>query len=259
MSATATMMRLWCNIGLVFTLHAQDPLEHAREVNLRFVSALPNFVADEHSERYKSSVRGSRQWQLVDTIDSEISIKGGSGFSREHTTVNGKPWTRPNLPDGAGWSVAFGQEIRPLFDTKCRTVVRFEQKSELRGLRVLVYHFESPENGCFVRHSVHNGMFSSTKTFNPPLTGRFAVEEAGGSFVQFGATATGFPKGFGSDTFEQSISWDYVKIGDESRLLPTRMEMVLGLSAKVLWRVVVDYKNHRHFEASTNLRFEPEK
>jgi hypothetical protein len=113
-------------------------------VNLSFASALPNFVADEHAERYKSAVRGSREWQLVDMIDWEISIKGKGGFSREHITVNGKPWTKSSFPHGVGWSVAFGQEIRPLFDPKCPTTVTFEQPSELRGLKVLVYHFDSP-------------------------------------------------------------------------------------------------------------------
>jgi hypothetical protein len=222
-------------------------------VNLRIASTLPAFVADEHAQRYKSSARNLRQWQLVDTIDSEISVKGSDVFSREHMTVNGKPWTRASFPNPVGWSVAFGEEIKPLFDRKCPTVVTFEQKSKLRGMAVLVYHFDSPVNGCFGTH-VNSGLF--TKRFNPPRTGRFAVEESSGALVQFGTTATGYPKGFGADTFEQSIEWDYVTTGDGLRLLPIRMEMIIGLSTKELWRVVVEYRNHRHFGADTSVSFE---
>jgi hypothetical protein len=46
-----------------------------------------------------------------------------------------------------------------------------------------------------------------------------------------------------------------VKIGDSTFLLPVGAEIV-ALNASGAWsRVTVEYKNHRHFEASTNVTF----
>src|SRR5580704_17249236 len=87
----------------LFCLHAQDAseqqakLEHIRAVNLARAASLPSFVAYEIAVRYKSKHVDPPEWQLVDTIQSEIAIRG-DGFVRQHTTVNGKPWNKPNLP-----------------------------------------------------------------------------------------------------------------------------------------------------------------
>src|ERR1051326_1830780 len=113
-------------VSLLFTLllTAQDPaLEHARKVNLARAAALPNFVADETATRYKSRHIDPPKWELVDKIESEISVKG-PGFTRTNIRVNGKPWNKPDLPSGVRWSVAFGNELKPLFEEKCQ--VRIE-------------------------------------------------------------------------------------------------------------------------------------
>jgi hypothetical protein len=241
-------------VGLV-ALRAEDTLERAREVNLRFSASLPNFVADEHAERFKSSAQASRRWQLLDTIDSEISVKGKGGFSRDHTTVDGKSWSKPSLPPPLRWSVLFGRELKPLFDPQCHTTIEREGPSELRGIEVVNYRFDSPQDGCFGSLGIRSGLLSTSKKINPRMTGTFSIEEAGGRLVQFDGRAIDLPKGLESETFERSVSWGYVKTGSELNLLPVGMEIVAG-SAKTLFRVVVTYKNHRHFEAATALKFE---
>ena len=89
-------------LAVSFCLHAQDAseqplkLEHIRAVNLERAAALPSYVADEIAVRYRSKHVDPPQWQLVDTIESEIAVRG-NGFVRQRTTVNGKPWNKPNL------------------------------------------------------------------------------------------------------------------------------------------------------------------
>src|SRR5580704_16289574 len=108
-------------LAVSFCLHAQDAseqplkLEHIRAVNLERAAALPSYVADEIAVRYRSKHVDPPQWQHVDTIESEIATRG-DGFVRQHTTVNGKPWNKPSLPDGLTWSVRFGEAIKQLFD-----------------------------------------------------------------------------------------------------------------------------------------------
>jgi hypothetical protein len=50
-------------------------------------------------------------------------------------------------------------------------------------------------------------------------------------------------------------SWDYVKIGDATYLLPVSFEFVGRRSDGEATRVSVEYKNHRHFEAAASVTF----
>jgi hypothetical protein len=46
-----------------------------------------------------------------------------------------------------------------------------------------------------------------------------------------------------------------VKIGETSHLLPVRANFLVVYSSGTRYRVEVEYKNHRHFEASSNVTF----
>ena len=95
----------------LFYLHAQDvseqqaKLEHIRAVNLARAAALPSFVADEMAVRYKSKHVDPPQWQLVDTIESEIAVQGVD-FTRRNTRIDGKSWNQPGFPGSASASIS---------------------------------------------------------------------------------------------------------------------------------------------------------
>jgi hypothetical protein len=195
------------------------------------------------------------EWKVTDHIDSEISIKGKNGFTREHVFVDGKPWNKPGF-NGANWSVLFGVELKPLFETKCNTKVEFESRQTRVARPILVYRFQAAENGCFGTYSIGGGLLRGTKRFNPARSGRFYIEEAGGAFLGYEEESSGFPKGFGADTLTMSVTWDYVKTGESIQLLPVAADLSGGLSAKELWRIALTYTNHRQFGASTSVSFD---
>jgi hypothetical protein len=168
--------------------------------------------------------------------------------------VNGQPWKKKGF-EGFNWSVQFGGELKPLFDPKCPTRIDFEGREEVHGTPVLAYRFSSPPNGCFGYFSVKNGFLSALRRYNPAQTGRFLVDEREGSVIQVEQEAHEFPKGFGADAWKQTITWDYVKTGDGTYLLPVAVDMVGGFTQADLWHITVEYKNHRHFQAATNVTF----
>jgi hypothetical protein len=190
----------------------------------------------------------------VDEIESEIVVQG-AGFTRQHTLLNGKPWTKSSFPNFT-WSVSFGTELEPLFGKKCQTRIEFEGPVETLGKQLLAYRFFSLPNGCFGSFTIKTGSFVKTKRYSPPWTGRFLIDDPGGDVIQFEDEATEFPKGFGADSLKTTTSWDFVKIGDASHLLPVASEIFGGFTRADLWHVVVEYKNHRHFEAATSVTFQ---
>lgn len=224
-------------------------LAHARRVNLEYAANMPNFVADETAKRYRSSPRSS-SWRDFDTVESEITFKGNHA-ARQRIRRNGKPWEQPfeALP-GFKWYEGFGTEISPLFDPKCPTTLEYEGRSKVRERQLLNYGFSTPVDGCFPF------FFFGYQRFNPARTGRVSIDDPAGHIIQLDEEATGFPAEIEFAEREEHISWDYVKIGEDPHLLPVRANFLVRYYDGTRYRIEVEYKNHRHFEASTNVTFQ---
>jgi hypothetical protein len=227
---------------------ARARLEHAREVNLEYSSNLPNFMADETAKRYRTDGTSS-EWRYFDTIETEIAIQGNRAV-RERIRRNGKAWDQPfqALP-GFKWYGGFGTEIRPVFDPQCPTAVEYAGQSVERGQQLFEFRFSSPPDGCFAffydEHSRHN----------PARSGHVFIAD-GGNVIRLDETASGFPTDFELAQRVERVSWDSVKIGDASHLLPVAASFLVTYSSGARWRVDVEFRNHRHFEAKTNLKFQ---
>lgn len=231
-----------------------DPeLERIRQLNLEHAKNMPSFVASEMAKRYASSRSADPPvWGLKDIVESDIAFKDGEP-TREHIRINGKPWNKPQFP-GMTWSAFFGTEIKMVFDPKCPTELAFSGREEANGKPLLAYAFTSPPDGCFGWWSWGRG-FLGRQSYNAGRTGRVLVENPGGSLIQYEEKTTGYPKEFPGRLYQQKIVWDYVKIGDVSHLLPVSQEFEMDLKSGDSWRVSVEYKNHRRFEAATSITF----
>src|SRR5262249_33248586 len=154
-------------VALTLVLRAQDArLEHAQKVNLDRAAHLPNFEADEIMVRYQSPRVDPPRWKKVDTIESGIAFRNGN-FTREHTVVNGKPWRKPQLPDGAHPRIGFGFEIKPVFDPQCHADIQYDRAEAVQGRPASTYRFRTPAGGCFGDIGLKNGSFSALKLANP--------------------------------------------------------------------------------------------
>ena len=223
-------------------------LEHARRVNLDYAANMPNFVADEKAKRYRRAP-GSTTWRDFDTVESEITFRGNHA-ARMGIRRNGKPWSEPfeALP-GFKWYEGFGTEISPLFDAKCPTAIEYGGRSKIDGRPAFDYQFSAPVDSCFPF------FFFDYQRFNPARSGHFSIDEAAGNILQLDETASEFPAEIQFAEREEHIAWNYVKIGDEAHLLPVRARFQVRYYDGTHYRIEVEYKNHRHFEASTNVTF----
>jgi hypothetical protein len=221
-------------------------LAQARRVNLEYAANMPNFVADEIAKRYRMSPR-SQSWSDFDTIESEITFRGNRA-DRQQIHRNGKLWDQPfvALP-GYKWYEGFGPEITPVFDPKCPTTLTYQGRSESRGRSLNDYKFSSPVDGCFPY------FFFGYQRYNPARTGHVFIDDPTGNVIQLEEEESEFPAEMEFSGREVHISWDYVKIGEESHLLPVRASFLVRYYDGTRYRVEVEYRNHRHFEASTNI------
>jgi hypothetical protein len=226
----------------------EPKLEHARRVNLTYVAHMPSFVADETARRSTSKSQ-SAKWQPLDTIQTEITFAGTRAVRRQ-IRRNGKPWDQPfdALP-GFKWYGGFGTEIKPVFDPACPTTIQYLGHARVREKDLLKFGFHSPADGCFAF------LYADNRQFNPPRNGHVFIDDASGNILQLDEEATGFPADFDLARRDEEVSWDYVKIGSASHLLPVAANFVILYSSGARTRIEVEYKNHRHFEASSEITF----
>jgi hypothetical protein len=223
-------------------------LADARRVNLEYAANMPNFVADEKAKRYRIGP-GSTSWRDYDTVESEITFRGNHA-ARQGIRRDGKPWNQPfeALP-GFKWYEGFGTEITPLFDAKCPTTIEYLGRSKANARSVIEYQFRTLVDGCFPF------FFFQYQRYNPARTGHFSVDDPDGNIVQLDEEASGFPVEIQFAGREEHIAWDRVRIGEESHWLPVRAKFLVRYYDGTQYRIEVEYKNHRHFETSTNVTF----
>ena len=219
---------------------AGEEFAHARRVNLAYASHLPNFIADETQKRYRST-GNSTQWSTLDTVESEVTFQGDRTI-RRRIRRNGKPWDQPfeALP-GFKWYGGFGSEIRPVFDPKCPVTIEPAGRAQ--------YRYTTPADGCF------SYFYQQYQRFNPPRAGRVRIDPATGNVVELEEDASGFPEEFELAGREEHITWDAVKIGDVSYWVPVRATCIAAYDSGAKFRIEAEFKNHRHFESSTNVTF----
>jgi len=222
-------------------------LENARKVNLALVAKMPDFVAEEDATRYTGDA-GSARWDRMDTIQTEITVKGTHPV-RQRIVRDGKPWNGPfeRLP-GFKW-YDFGTEIKPVFDPKCPTKLKYDGPAQVNGKPTGEYEFSSPADGCFT------SFYFEYQRYNPARTGHVFIDDPGGRVVQMDEQAIDFPAQFELAQRKEELSFDEVKIGDTSALLPVRANFVVLYYSGKRWRVDVGYKNYRRFEAPANIKF----
>jgi hypothetical protein len=203
-------------------------------------------------ERICSSVQRKRQRRRhgFDTIESEITFRGNRAV-RQQIRRNGKLWEQSfqALP-GYRWYEGFGTEITPLFDPKCPTTLKYEGRSESGGRSLLDYKFSSPVDGCFPKFTF------GYQRYNPARTGHVLIGDPAGNIVQMEEEASRFPAEMEFSGRDVHIFWDYVKVGEESHLLPVRASFLVRYYDGTRYRIEVEYKNHRHFEAASHIIYQ---
>jgi len=223
-------------------------LERARGVNLAYARSLPNFIVDETVTRQVRRA-GNSEWRLADNFVSEVRIQA-SQETRQNIVKDGKPWTQPfaAIP-GFRWFLGFGAELNPLFSPGCLVTFESQGPEPTPGRQAWGYQYEAPADGCFGWYD------SGYQRYFPAFSGRIIVDGATGRLVRFEQKALGFPQAFPDRQAEKIVVWDDIEIGGSSYLLPVSATYLTEFSDGDAWWVKVQYRNHRHFEASSNITF----
>jgi hypothetical protein len=229
--------------SVIGTEEQRQALERARAVNLKYIANLPNFIADE-TATVATTDSDPPQWNPSTVIRTEVTFKGATE-SRDHVTQDGKPVAGGYVALGFRWIGSFGSGLKALFDPECPVTFQFQE----RVGHLLVYQFSSPPDNCFKSST------SGSRRFYAARTGKVSIDESNGNVMHFEESCTGFPAGFGQTQNTREVVRDYVKIGDDSHLLPVAAKSIIGANGGRLNCISSTFGNHRHFEAASNISY----
>jgi hypothetical protein len=228
-----------------------DPegLERVRTVNLAHIRNMPSFVANELAARSLRR-KGESQWKQIDTVESEVAVRGDN-LVRGRIRVNGKPYkTGSNRPPGPYMSGGFVEELKALLDPNCRNTFDLAGREESGGHRVVVYRFNVPVDGCFALYTW------GFEQYSPALSGRILTDETTGEVLQMQYRDSGMPRELGGD-IRVAYEWEFITIGGASYFLPATEDFAFVAPNGDSWHIFVQFKDHRHFESSTVVTFQP--
>lgn len=224
-------------------------VEESRALTQKYLAALPNFNADETSKMYGSPDTNPPKWQLQETLLSEVSFRG---FRESHRNVvrNGERWNDlfEHLPPAPRAGPQHGL-LRNVMDANCAKL-EFARRAVEAGVAVLIYRISAQAESCF---GGSWGRMGQGERYFPGQSGEIAIAEADRLIRRLDIASTGYPKGYGAQLTETHATWDYVKIGEERHLLPIEVKTLQVHGGDVL--SVSTFKNHRHFEAFTNITY----
>jgi hypothetical protein len=193
---------------------SDDPqafLENARTVILDRAAHLPNFIADEIADCYSGGRRTA-------TTQSEATFKGDRE-TRQHRLLNGEPL--PSQTPGCinfGWGGGFGTYLLPLFDPNCGATLEFSQRSGQPGNERMIYKYHAAPEGCF-----HVTDFGYQRVY-PAHEGLVVLEIPGGNLIQVLDRLVDLPKAYPIERSEETVTWNFVRIENETHLLPVAFE-----------------------------------
>jgi hypothetical protein len=226
-----------------------DFIDKSRAAIAAYLAKVPNYVADETGERYETPA-APLDWRRTDSVSSEVRFDGNRE-TRENILLDDRPWAEPfvMLP-GFKWRGGFAETLRALFDPSRPVRFTFSQSIIYHGKRARVYAFSAPKDGLGAWQSGYQG-------FYPAYEGKVTITEDDLTAVRVETKAKEFPPDFPISSVENAITWDWVIAGSSRELLPVAGELLLvNANERRAFLVRLDYRNHRHFQASSSIRFD---
>jgi len=231
-------------------VEAQNKLiEEVREYALNYSKNLPNCLCTPVTRRYYDPT-GLEFWQMQDTLTTRLSF-----FERKESyqlvMINNRSTTQSYESLGGATSTGeFGSMLQEVFEAKTEATFQWQRWATLRGHRAHVYSYRVPQP-----NSKWHLSYERSQEVIVGYTGLIYVDRDTGMILKMTLQAENVPPSFPISQASSAVDYDYMKIGDQTHLLPLKAEVRMR-SAKMLTRNLVEFHLYRKFGADTSITFE---
>ncbi len=227
-------------------------LEQARFYALEYADNLPDFMATQTVTRYAQKP-GDKDWKKEDTLEIELAYKERSGEKYTLTKMNGKPSTLKYENLGGSTSTGeFGSLIAAVFVPESKAEFKELKKELFNKRQTVVYDFKVKKAFSASKITDKN----THQTVTTGYQGTIWIDVETKRVLRIEEANEGMPVNFSITLAESSVEYDWVKISDQTYLLPVRAEVLLGSDRERHYtRNVIEFRNYRKFDS--DIKFLP--
>lgn len=228
-----------------------DPIiAEAREAAIDFTDTLPDFLVQQHTTRYMSSVQPP-QWQAVDLVSAEVAVVKGHEEYRK-VAINGRP-TKQAIEKSGAWSTGeFATTLQDILSsaTAARFVKRGSQSLAGRTAYVYDYTVKQPNSHWSI-------IPTGSKSYNPAYRGSIWIDRETKRILRIHQIATSFPDHFEFNRVELTLDYDFVRINGKQLLMPVHSDnMICQSGSTTCSRNEINFRNYRKFSSDSTITFE---
>jgi len=224
---------------------ANELLERARVATLAAAKAMPDFIVKQLIRR-TAAYGNTNNWIPLDNLSIAVSYRADVGEEYKVLAVNGVPQQSKESRDyskyvgGASSSgVEYISSLADIFVPRSRTTFKPVDTDLLQTRRTIVYEYEVK-----LPYSSLTLKADKASTASVGSRGRMWIDRETNRVLRFEQIATEIPADFPITAASTLIDYDWVVIGENKFVLPTRSEVLITAINK---RQVVQSRNEIRF------------
>ena len=227
-----------------------DILDAARDASDKLTEGLPNFIVQQNTTRYFTTVFPA-QWRVLDTVGAEVvSVNGREDY--RNFTVNGKASSRPPEKSGAWSTGEFQTTLVDLFNPYTQASFRKSTDDTLNGRSAFTYNFRVLQENSTWDIIAPNG-----EKATPAFTGTVWIDKQSHNVMRIEEESGPMPASFVFDKAEAVVEYGFVSIEGKSYVLPTHSEiMTCQRGSDACTKNEINFQNYRKFTADSTITFD---
>ena len=228
-------------------------VERARDAAAEFAQKLPNYVCQQITTRYTSQTRPVN-WRAEDTVSAAVVYEDGREDYR-NITVNGRAVNKKMEDIGGNTSTGeFGTILMNLFHPQTDASFKWIKESVTSRMTTAVYDFSVTKP-----HSTWQIHVESQQVM-PAYRGTVWIDTNTARVMRIEMEAENMPSDFPIDMIQTAVDYDFVNLGPERFLLPTRSESITCERSSVACsRNVIDFRNYHKYMGESKIIFDTPK
>jgi len=230
-------------------------LDKVRDYAINYTRKLPDFICLEETRRYVDTT-GRETWLLVDVLTARLSY---FNQKEDYTLVsqNGRLVTDVSYASmGGAFSMGdFGTDMRDIFDPASHARFAWKRWATLRGRRTHVFSYRVPLE--FSRYTIayQDEQKGAVQRIKVAYRGSVFVDEELNTILRIEQEALNIPPSFPILQAEETLDYDFTKIGDSEFFLPLVSNLKIHSHA-VLTKNVKEFRHYRKFSAGAVIKFD---
>jgi hypothetical protein len=230
-------------------------LDEVRDYAINYTHRLPDFICLEQTRRYVDTT-GKDAWRQADVLTARLSYfnqrEDYKLMSQNDRVVTDQAYTSVG---GATSMGDFGTTMRDIFDPASHSSFAWDRWTTLRTRRTHVFSYRVPLE--FTRYTIAYQAEKTTEeqTVKVGYHGSVFVDNELHTIVRITQVADNIPPAFPVQQAEETLDYDFTKIGDSEFFLP--LVANLRMHSVRLWtKNVKEFRLYRKFSADAVIKFD---